>query len=207
MEQSAFLDAAFPGETALPLPRDPIAQHRGEAKGRIVVPQSLAKDWSPEGKASTFCAASRGSTLYLGTPNCTDLWQYIFNTARLPGTVLDRMAKFPGNDHIAVLHRGRIFRIPIKGIFDLVCLLAIYHYYGYNAQSWEAISMSHYHKGRADIVQVSTPVTAHFCEIADDESLSSSQRFESMIEAAHNRNKTIKDALSGHCYQQTLRAL
>ena len=28
-----------------------------------------------------------------------------------------------------------------------------------------------------------------------------------MIEAAHNRNKAIKDALSGHCYQQTLRAL
>jgi hypothetical protein len=38
--------------------------------------------------------------------------------------------------------------LPIKGIYDLMCLLANYYYYGYNAQSWEAISMSHYHKGR-----------------------------------------------------------
>lgn len=51
---------------------------------------------------------------YLGTPNCTDLWQYIFNTARLPGIPLDRMAKFPGNDYIAVLHRGHIFQVSLK---------------------------------------------------------------------------------------------
>lgn len=51
---------------------------------------------------------------YLGTPNCTDLWQYIFNTARLPGVPLDRMAKFPGNDYTAVLHRGHIFKIMLK---------------------------------------------------------------------------------------------
>lgn len=97
--------------------------------------------------------------------------------------------------------------LPIKGIFDLLCLLANYYYYGYNAQSWEAISMSHYHKGRPDIVQVNTPVTALFCEIAEDESIPLSTRLELMIEAAHSRNKTIKDALSGHCYQRTLRAL
>lgn len=53
---------------------------------------------------------------YLGTANCTDLWQYIFNTARLPGVPLDRMAKFPGNDHIAVFHRGHIYKVdPIDG--------------------------------------------------------------------------------------------
>ena len=97
--------------------------------------------------------------------------------------------------------------LPIKGIFDLMCLLANYYYYGYNAQSWEAISMSHYHKGRPDIVQVNTPVTAHFCTVADDESLPVRKRFELMLEAAHNRNQTIKDAFAGHCYQRTLRAL
>ena len=51
---------------------------------------------------------------YLGTPNCSDLWQYIFNSARLPGVPLDRMAKFPGNDYLAVLHRGHIFKIMLK---------------------------------------------------------------------------------------------
>jgi acyl carrier protein len=51
---------------------------------------------------------------YMGTPNCTDLWNYIFNTSRLPGVPLDRMAKFPGNDYAAVLHRGHIFQIMLK---------------------------------------------------------------------------------------------
>lgn len=97
--------------------------------------------------------------------------------------------------------------LPIKGIYDLMCLLANYYFYGYNARSWEAISMSHYHKGRPDIVQVNTPVTAHFCTIADDDSLPLSTRFQLMVEAAHDRNKTIKEALTGHRYQRTLRAL
>ena len=98
-------------------------------------------------------------------------------------------------------------RLPIKGIYDLMCLLANYYYYGYNAQSWEAVSMSHYHKGRPDIVQVNTPKTAHFCTIADDDSIPVRTRFETMLEAANARNQTIKDAFSGHCYQRTLRAL
>lgn len=97
--------------------------------------------------------------------------------------------------------------LPIKGIFDLMCLLANYYFYGYNARSWEAVSMSHYHKGRPDIVQVNTPITAHFCTVAEDDSLPSSTRFQLMVEAAHDRNKTIKDALTGHRYQRTLRAL
>ncbi|KAF5009329.1 hypothetical protein FDECE_4427 [Fusarium decemcellulare] len=97
--------------------------------------------------------------------------------------------------------------LPIKGIFDLMGLLANYYYYGYNAQSWEAVSMSHYHKGRPDIVQVNTPITARFCTIADDESLPARERFELMLEAANARNQTIKDAFMGRCYQRTLRAL
>lgn len=98
--------------------------------------------------------------------------------------------------------------LPIKGIYDLLGLLANYYYYGYNAQSWEAVSMSHYHKGRPDIVQVNTPITADFCTIADDESIPAQKRFGLMVEAATARNKTIKDALfEGRCYQRTLRAL
>lgn len=97
--------------------------------------------------------------------------------------------------------------LPIKGVFDLMGLLANYYYYGYNAQSWEAISMSHYHKGRPDIVQVNTPITADFCTIADDESVPARKRFELMVEAANARNQIIKEAFTGRCYQRTLRAL
>lgn len=98
--------------------------------------------------------------------------------------------------------------LPIKGIYDLMGLLANYYYYGYNAQSWEAVSMSHYHKGRPDIVQVNTPTTAHWCTVADDETVPARKRFELMVEAANARNQTIKDAFTvGRCYQRTLRAL
>ncbi|RSL51427.1 hypothetical protein CEP54_011402 [Fusarium duplospermum] len=122
----------------------------------------------------------------------------------------DEIAKFGYRDIIlSEFGKDILFdrHLPIKGIFDLMCLLANYYYYGYNAQSWEAISMSHYHKGRPDIVQVNTPTTAHFCTIADDESLPARKRFELMLEAANDRNQTIKDAFMGRCYQRTLRAL
>ncbi|KAM0421170.1 hypothetical protein ACHAPT_011062 [Fusarium lateritium] len=122
----------------------------------------------------------------------------------------DEIAKFGYRDIVLTEFGKDILldrHLPIKGIFDLMCLLANYYYYGYNAQSWEAISMSHYHKGRPDIVQVNTLTTAHFCTIADDESLSARKRFELMLEAANDRNQTIKNAFTGHCYQRTLRAL
>ncbi|KAJ4203077.1 hypothetical protein NW759_015276 [Fusarium solani] len=122
----------------------------------------------------------------------------------------DEIAKFGYRDIVLSAFGKDVLldrHLPIKGIFDLMCLLANYYYYGYNAQSWEAISMSHYHKGRPDIVQVNTPTTAHFCTIADDESLPARKRFELMLEAANDRNQTIKDAFTGRCYQRTLRAL
>lgn len=52
--------------------------------------------------------------VYMGTPNCTDLWQWLFNVARIPGIEQDTMAKFPGNDYAVALHRGHAFRIDLK---------------------------------------------------------------------------------------------
>lgn len=51
---------------------------------------------------------------YLNIPNCSDLWQYLFNSVRLPGFPLDRMVKFPKNDYMVVLHRGHIFQVPLR---------------------------------------------------------------------------------------------
>lgn len=102
-----------------------------------------------------------------------------------------------------LLDRG----LPIKGIFDIMCQLANFYFYGYSAQSWEAVSMSHYHKGRPDIVQVVTPVIEKFCLTAEDENLPLSTRFQNMVDAAFDHNQTIKDGILGQCYQRTLRAL
>jgi hypothetical protein len=123
---------------------------------------------------------------------------------------IDDVSKFGYRDVIlpqfgtkALLERG----LPIKGIFDLMCQLANYYFYGYTAKSWEAISMSHYHKGRPDIVQVVTPITEQFCSTADDSSLPLATRFQFMVDAALDHNNTIRKAHTGHCYQRTLRAL
>lgn len=64
---------------------------------------------------------------YLGTPNCTDLWQYIFNTARLPGVPLDRMAKFPSNNYLAAMHRGHIFKVELESNGGPVSLDSLTH--------------------------------------------------------------------------------
>lgn len=106
-----------------------------------------------------------------------------------------------GKDYL--LSRG----MPIKGMFDLLVQLANFYYYGHNTPSWEAASMSHFHKGRPDLVQVVTPVITAFCESADDEALTPETKLKSMVAAANDHNKTVREALSGQCYQRTLRAL
>jgi hypothetical protein len=106
-----------------------------------------------------------------------------------------------GKDYL--LSRG----LPIKGIYDLLVQLATYYFYGTNFPTWEAVSMSHYHRGRPDIVQVVSPIIASFCSSADNEDIPLATRFQSLLEAAKDHNKTIKEALAGQCYQRTFLAL
>ncbi|KAI0470405.1 putative polyketide synthase [Xylariaceae sp. FL0804] len=52
-----------------------------------------------------------------GKPECTWGWGWLFNSARVPGVGCDRMVrseKENGRDHVAVLRRGRLFRVMLQ---------------------------------------------------------------------------------------------
>ncbi|KAG6354287.1 hypothetical protein INS49_004892 [Diaporthe citri] len=50
-----------------------------------------------------------------GRPACNSRQVYLFNTVREPGVGKDRLVTYPGNDHIAVLRRGRVFKVTLRG--------------------------------------------------------------------------------------------
>lgn len=49
-----------------------------------------------------------------GRPVCTSRQVYLFNTVREPGVGKDRLVMYTGNDHIAVLRRGRVFKVMLR---------------------------------------------------------------------------------------------
>ena len=51
--------------------------------------------------------------LYMGVPQCTDSWQYLFNTSRYPRTGGDEIVRYPGNDYIVVFHRGHVYKVEL----------------------------------------------------------------------------------------------
>lgn len=62
---------------------------------------------------------------YMGTSNCTDLWDWLFNTVRIPSEPADFMEKHPGNDYIAVLHRGQVFQVILKNGEEVTSFAAL----------------------------------------------------------------------------------
>lgn len=42
------------------------------------------------------------------------LFQYLFNTSRLPQIGSDKMERFPGNDYVVVLHKNRAFKVNLQ---------------------------------------------------------------------------------------------
>lgn len=49
-----------------------------------------------------------------GSPASTSRQVYLFNTVREPGVGKNRLATYPGNDQIAVLRRGRVFKVRLR---------------------------------------------------------------------------------------------
>ncbi|XP_072703794.1 carnitine O-palmitoyltransferase 1, liver isoform-like [Ciconia boyciana] len=53
--------------------------------------------------------------LFRGTlPTCSAQYERLFNTTRLPGESRDRLRHGGGGAHVAVLHAGRLFRVPVR---------------------------------------------------------------------------------------------
>ncbi|KAM0345449.1 hypothetical protein ACHAPU_006376 [Fusarium lateritium] len=52
---------------------------------------------------------------FLGTrANCGNSLSWLFNAVREPNVDCDKMMKYPGNEYIAVLRRGHLFKVPLK---------------------------------------------------------------------------------------------
>ncbi|KAK7703271.1 hypothetical protein SLS64_009248 [Diaporthe eres] len=49
-----------------------------------------------------------------GRPACTSRQVYLFNTVRQPGVGKDRLVTYHGYDHIAVLRKGRVFKVMLR---------------------------------------------------------------------------------------------
>jgi len=118
------------------------------------------------------------------------------------------------NEYVDIVHTafGKSYLMshgyPIKGTFDVMIQLASFYLHeGHNPASWEAVSMSHYHKGRPDIVQVVTPLVASFCARANDEAIALRDRKTALLEAARDHSDTIRKAGGGQAYVRTLWAM
>lgn len=46
---------------------------------------------------------------------CTETWKWLFNGYREPAHSFDHLRRYPGNNHIAVLRNGHVFRILLDG--------------------------------------------------------------------------------------------
>ncbi|ENH75836.1 Lovastatin nonaketide synthase [Fusarium oxysporum f. sp. cubense race 1] len=52
---------------------------------------------------------------FLGTrANCGHSLSWLFNAVREPNVDCDKMMKYPDNEYVAVLRRGRLFKVPLK---------------------------------------------------------------------------------------------
>jgi hypothetical protein len=71
--------------------------------------------------------------------------------------------------------------VPVKSAVDATMQLAIRLHYGYNTPSWEGVSMSHYHKGRTDMMQVATREVSEFCSMALNEAVPLAERRASLL--------------------------
>ncbi|KAH7014276.1 uncharacterized protein B0I36DRAFT_397789 [Microdochium trichocladiopsis] len=60
------------------------------------------------------------------------------------------------------------WNMPIKSVLDATVQLALRLHYGQNVQVWEGVSMAGFHKGRSDLLQVTTSSAVDFCTMVLD---------------------------------------
>ncbi|KAI5920728.1 hypothetical protein F4810DRAFT_713262 [Camillea tinctor] len=89
------------------------------------------------------------------------------------------------NRNIAEEHK-----IPLKGVLDLTVQLASRLFFGYNRPSWETLSMSHFHRGRVEMLQLMSAPVARFCDAVagnrDNATISDSEKRVMLLEATQD---------------------
>lgn len=90
--------------------------------------------------------------------------------------------------------------VPIKAAFDIMLQLVVYLFYGSLPPNWQPVSLTHYHMGRHDMVQVVSPAVKAFCEAAADDSVSIANRRSLMMDAALDLNARMHDSKDGKAW-------
>ena len=101
----------------------------------------------------------------------------------------------------------RRHRCPTKSGYQVVIQLACLLYYGYQPDSWETISMSHFHKGRVDWVQAAQSSMVAFCAAAGENAVPLAEQRTMFFDAVHEFANTMTQVLRGHGFKAHLHAL
>lgn len=99
------------------------------------------------------------------------------------------------------------WNMPVKSVLDATVQLAIRLYYGKNVPCWEGVSMSHYHKGRNDLLQVATSQVAKFCAMSTDESVPLEERRARLLVLGRDMSNNMQRCLSGRTHLRFLELL
>lgn len=95
------------------------------------------------------------------------------------------------------IHNGGL---PPKGTVDMMMQLATTLYQGHVTPHWQPTMLGHFHKGRHDMVQLTSADVRAFVEAASDDSVPAMERRTLMLKAARNINDRIKDSAAGQGY-------
>lgn len=91
--------------------------------------------------------------------------------------------------------------------YEIIVQLATRLFFGYNQAAWQAVNMSHFHKGRVDIFQSFTPAMEAFCIEATKDTISVENCRELFLKAARDHNRGILRVANGEGYDRTLTAM
>jgi hypothetical protein len=97
--------------------------------------------------------------------------------------------------------------MPIKGVIEATIQLASHLYHGFVPDSWEGVSLSHYHKGRHDMIQTVSPSVLAFITSALDPSIPLPQRRQALLAAAEDMSSNVKKAMAGKGYFRLLNVI
>jgi hypothetical protein len=98
-------------------------------------------------------------------------------------------------------------RAPVKGVIDLTFQLAVRLFFGKNMLSWEPMSASHFHTGRADAMQRASPSVNKFCDAAADQSVNKAQLKALLLAATRQMNVGMQTMLNGRSYLRVFEVL
>lgn len=89
---------------------------------------------------------------------------------------------------------------PVKAVIDATLQLAMRLYFGHRTPCWEAVSMSHYHKGRPEMMQATTRPVADFCDAALNNSISSREKRAMLLQLGPKMANNMQNCQEGKSY-------